>query len=314
MQHPFRVSLAVALAATSISSLSLAQPQMETRKIETRVMAEMALPSAQIESIDANARTVSLRALKPAPGVAPLETPDGGVVTKMVAGELETVPLAANAAIVRLEFALPANFLKIGDMVSLLGQIAAPGQVKIRVGGAEPNAMQREAGKPQFPGILQNLGGARYGSRVDFLQVIALNPLTLRKGSEPSKGKEESVLSVPFTNGPDSLPIGTVSVGTSEADINLKTRRGDEAGPDIPLVVANYAVTLRLTKTKGLEFDRFTALKLSDVAADFAGDMVSIVPEFSQIPNGKREITRLVVSEIKLQGHHLEQDSRSTER
>lgn len=316
MQHLPRISLAVAFVAALgqvfVSAPAFAQPP-QPRRVEVPTPGEFVLP-AQIESIDAEAKTVAMRNAKIAPGTTPIVTPEGATQVQMVAGELEIVPLAVGAPVIRLEPALASGDLKIGDIVSLLGQKAAPGHLRLQRGDIEPDMMQREALRPAPP---TPRSVARYNSKAEYFRVVALSPLTLRKGGEPTPGKEESVLNVPFTNGPNSLPIGTLSVGTIEGGFTLSYQRGNlkpvadigpankdlrryiplKEGTDFPVVTENYVVTLKLTKVEGLEFDRFSALKLSDVAAGFAAGEISVSPELGESPDGKRVINRLVITD-----------------
>ena len=72
MQHLLRVSLAVAFVAASGQALVTVPAFAQPRLVEPRTPEKFVLPPAQIESIDAEAKTVSLRNAKIAPGTTPI--------------------------------------------------------------------------------------------------------------------------------------------------------------------------------------------------------------------------------------------------
>jgi hypothetical protein len=210
-----------------------------------------------VQSVDAEARTVTMKVFRldtitiaGKMGRIKLET---GKRTSD--GELETIPLAPDATILRLEKALRATALQVGDTVTLLGQ-------------PRPTPFVNGNGQP-IPELSPRI--VRYGSKAEFFKVASLQPLTLTKGKQ--EGGAE-IANLPFSIGPDSGTVGTLRVVSSEAGLS---------------------VNLTLTPNENLEFDRFTPISLSEVAASVATEKVGAVLDFDT-EHGKRQVKRLFVT------------------
>ncbi len=263
MQHVFRAGFFVALAAP-FATIAFAQPPIVP---PLRYAIPIPPPLIQVESIDAAAKTVTLSEIK------------FGADRKPIPSAPFTVPLAANAKVLGFETGASAKQLKVGNLVTLLGQKAPEGQV--------PNLTTRDAQgfeRPLPPDLLRILGrtgSMQSGSRASEFEVVAIAPqLILRRGGEPKdKNRDAGFLRTPFSNGGDGKSVGYLSL--TEAENGVGT-----------------VATLLLTDTKNLEFERFLPVELAAIAASHAAGRVYIKTELGTAPDGKREVTRLVASDI----------------
>jgi hypothetical protein len=219
-------------------------------------------PLIQVESIDATARTVSLREFQFGPNGKPLPA------------EIITIPVSANTAILYSESGLVASQLKVGDTVTLIAVSPLPDSMEL---GVTDEAGKR---KPLAMDIRKSLRLLNAEAR-DF-EVIALKPtLTLRHGGAPAdKNPDATFLRLPFSKARDKEPVG------------LLTQALDEDG-------MGTVTTLQVNDPTDLLFKRTKPIELAALAAPHAAGQIWIKGELGTAPDGSRTITRLTASGVR---------------
>jgi hypothetical protein len=262
MHHTTRATLALALLTAPLASPSTPHAWAQPHAVGGLQRVPAYTPLVTVESIDATAKTVSIRESRVGP--------DGNITLS----DPVKLPLSEGAKVIISESTLPASQLKVGDTVTLLGQRAPAGAVKLFTLDANGNPMP----SPPRPGS----GYIRSGHRAQEFEVIALTPnLTLRRGGIPAdKSPNVGFLHLPFSNGNDGKPVGTLRMTEAENGTGTVT-------------------TLSLTDTKDLEFDRTTPTDLAALAGPLAAGQMSLHVDLSTAPDGARSVTRLSASPVK---------------
>lgn len=263
MQPKTRVSLCAAIIAVFLSGSVCHSVLAQETEPELLHVGPMVMNAGALEHIDADAKAVFIRQNN-----FPFQRASQPNL-------LVKVPIAPGAIIERLEPAILARDLKIGDVVSVLGNRVWPSEMR-------------------RGGTLNAPDGVRYYSRAFYLQVVSLAPLTLqreagptspaeaealprsiRKSMAPWKNEREDVIKAPFIHSPGATPTGTFSV--------IKT------APD----AASSLLTLTLTRPEMLAFERLMPISLSDAAAQFEAGQAEVKPWFSESSDRKLQIAQL---------------------
>lgn len=270
MKHPIQVSLLVALAATALPALLPAPASAQFAKTPRKFAAHYEI--APLESVDAGARTVSIRRadlLKPERSAAP--------------NDVMRVPLSRDARLERLEFSLGAGALRIGDTVSIV----------------EPNPDGSPRGAAPLLPIFDWRSSARLSGSTNQLKVVSLSPLTLRSGVLPAGADFRTGRRLVLHSGAYSNRVGFIWLGTGDDPVITDKIVQIGAQGKVGLVTQNRTFhssrTIEITRPEALEFDRLTPIDFAEVAAQMATGEVVVSALLSGPSRDKFEVQTLTV-------------------
>lgn len=271
MQPTFRVSLTVALAATSLLSIVPISVFAQAAKTEAQKTARIFSALGQAEFIDAAAKTVSIRRADLEPG------------QQFAENDLLLFQMAPSINANRVESAVAVEALRVGDIVSLLQPKSDASQ--------SAASFQRPA--------YQWMHARRENFSTSRMRVISLAPLTLRSGILPDGVEIENGRKLVFHLGSYTNRIGTLWLGTGQEAIthhkSLKLNQKGEVTNLPTSSVTTHVATLQLTKTEGLEFNRYIPLDLTEVAAALAAENSYVLATLKPSPDGKQRVNSFFV-------------------
>lgn len=222
----------------------------------------------QLIAVDSGVNTVTLMEHK----IVKTEVLAHGTRLTFAPGDKITVPIAPSTELAQIEHALRGNELEVNDVVSMLGQRRP---AYLSRAGARGNTVER------------------YNIKAEMLKVMAVTPLQLQWGATNSK-KTLQVLRVPFNNGPNAEPSGTLTIATGADPDREEPLPPSNALHAVPVNQGMMSFTLSIDIPANVEFDRFKTLKILDIANALAAHL-PIDVDTTRLPGGQLEVNRIRV-------------------